>query len=163
MSNPMRPPVVQRQTPPTSGLLLFFPPFSWQGQRPGSWANVLSFSRGRGSMRPHTRLEVLPPWRWRVPRDVVPSSAPSNLSVPSSRPPPQGGGTVAVRQCAAGAGRGSTQPPWRPSPQGEEPERVSTPPPRAQGCWPLGSSACTDMIDRLVVFQMCSLPLYRLC
>ena len=31
---------------------------------------------------------------------------PRNLSVPSSRPPPQGGGTVAVRQCAAGAGEG---------------------------------------------------------
>ena len=34
------------------------------------------------------------------------SLRPRNLSGPSSRPTPQGGGTFAVRQCASGAGEG---------------------------------------------------------
>jgi hypothetical protein len=54
----------------------FFRLFPWQGQCPGAWANVMSFSRGRGRMRPHTRLAVLPPSRWRLQSATVPSSVP---------------------------------------------------------------------------------------
>jgi hypothetical protein len=84
----MRPPFVKRQTTPRSGCFAvcsaFFP---WQGQRPGSWANFIAFSRGRCSRLHHTRLEVLPPWRGRWQRDVGPSSATSKhlgARIPSS-------------------------------------------------------------------------------
>jgi hypothetical protein len=54
----------------------------------------------------HTRIEVLPPWRWRLQRDFGLSLPPRNFSVPSDRPTQPEGCTCFVRQFASGAGEG---------------------------------------------------------
>src|SRR4029434_5773682 len=84
----------------------FFRLLSWQDQRPGSWANfiasigadevcctkhVLRFSR---HVHGECRETLSRPLR------------PRNISVPSSRPPQQGGCTLSVRQFASGSGEG---------------------------------------------------------
>jgi hypothetical protein len=87
--------------------LPFFPAFfPWQGQPPGSWANLISFYGCRCSMPHQTLIEVLPPLRWRLQRDFGLSLPPRNLSVPSYRPTQQEGCTFFVRQFASGSGEG---------------------------------------------------------
>jgi hypothetical protein len=87
-------------------LLFFSAFFPWQGQRLGSWANLISFYGCRCSMLHQTLIEVLPPLRWRLQRGFVASLRPRNLSVPSYRPTQQGGCTFIVRQLASGSGEG---------------------------------------------------------
>jgi hypothetical protein len=134
--------VVKRPTPPRSGLWRFF-------RRVGL---------GAGGLRCRA-LTALPSLRYRRPLSAPHTSGgalalalasaephaplrPRHLSVPSSRPTPQGGGTGAVRQGAAGAGGGAAHGRrGRPSPPGEAPERGSHHPPRAAGAWPRGSWA----------------------
>jgi hypothetical protein len=102
----MRPLVVKRPTTPRSGLLLFF-------RRVGLGAGGLRFRA----------LTAFPSLQYRQPLSAPHTSGgalalalaraeaheplrPRNISVPSYRPPHQGGDTGAVRQCAAGAGEG---------------------------------------------------------
>jgi hypothetical protein len=84
----------------------FFRLFPWQGQRPGSWANLISFS---GADEVCCTKHVLRFYRqrngdcretWYCPL------RPRNISVPSYRPTQQGSCTFAVRQFASGSGEG---------------------------------------------------------
>jgi hypothetical protein len=93
----------------------------------------------------HTRLEVLPPSRWRWQRDVGLSSRPSQpigALIPSSAT-----GRRHVVQAPVSCRRGGGAAPLtlgRPSPAVQEPERVSQQAQRAQGGWPLCAWACPD-------------------
>jgi hypothetical protein len=140
--------------------LRFFAAFCpWQGQRPGAWATVMSVDRGRGSLRHHTRLEVLPPSRWRWPRDVVPSSAPEKRIgpfIPSDSTGRRHGFRAPVRFRLGGGAAHVTR--VRPAPPVEELARGSTQPPRAQGAWPRGSWACTDAARPPVQRMLLRLP-----
>jgi hypothetical protein len=96
-------------------------------------------------MRHPTRLEVLPPAPWRLPRDVGPSSTPSThlgARIASSATGRRHVFRAPVR-CRLGGGAAHL-PLGRPSPHVEEPAWVSKQPQRAQGLWPLCSEACTD-------------------
>jgi hypothetical protein len=99
---------LSRDRPPLGAdFLLFFSAFfPWQGQRPGSWANLISFYRCRGSMLHQTLIEVLPPSRGDCRATLSRPLRPRNLSVPSYRPTQQGGCTFFVRQLASGSGEG---------------------------------------------------------
>ena len=132
----MRPPFVKRQTTSRSGFFAVFSAFfPWQGQRPGSWAHLISFYRCRGSMLHQTRIEVLPPLRWRLQRDVGPVLCDlETFRCPHTVLRNREAARLPCASSLQARGRGSTHHPWCDHRRyGEEPERVSNQPQRAQG------------------------------
>jgi hypothetical protein len=102
----MRPPVVQRQTAPRSGRLLFF-------RRVGLGAvglrvRALTAFPSRRSRRPMSApTTACGALAMALESAETPEPLrPRTIAVPSYRPPHPGGGTFAVRQCASGSGEG---------------------------------------------------------
>jgi len=82
-----RPPVVKRQTTPRSGFFAFFPPWrSWCSHPLATCSDLVSLGWCGAHGLHHTRIEGRAPSQWRLPRAVVGSRRPRNLSVPSYRP-----------------------------------------------------------------------------